>query len=110
MIIDNTTRMQGGVLTPVSQLRARGLMGLGAGWESVPWNASSPSSTSSDMTSVMTAINSEIAFLTNLYNQQTGKPLLQYSPMAPYSVGVNPNMLMLGAAGLLAILLLKRRR
>lgn len=63
---------------------------------------------------VITAVNSEAVFLLNLYRQATGQPVIPPQNAAPtVNFGLSPdakNMLMLGGAGLLAVILLAKKR
>jgi len=116
MLLDNTQLIRGvGVKTPVTQLvrkgyAARGLTGLGDALD-----PSAPGDTSSTVSTLMTAINSEAGFLTNLVRAQQGKPPLPPQATAP-SVNVGFNLDSLRplavplAVGLGAWLLLRRRR
>lgn len=62
----------------------------------------------------VTAINSELVFLTNWWRQVNGQQPLALAQSAPtVNVGLNQdtrNLLLLGAAGVLAVILLKPKR
>ena len=63
--------------------------------------------------SMVTALNSEALYLTNLWRQARGLPPVNPSLSAPtVNVGLSPEakqMLMVGGIGLVALLLLRRR-
>lgn len=107
MLIDNTVAMGNRVSyeTPQSYLRQRGLMGLGT---SLPTTDAFP-----DMDKILTSLNAEALFLLNLDRARQGLPPIDVRNAAPrVNFGVTPevqNMLLLGAAGLGLLFLLKRR-
>lgn len=101
MLLDNTQAMRGAVKTPVTQLKRmgyRGMMGLGE----TPLDANA--------SSIMTAVNAEIAWLTNLYRANRGLPPLPENISQPgMRFGLEPNTLLLLGGGLLLFLIARRR-
>lgn len=107
MIIDNTNRLFP-VAQPRSFLRSRGYMnGLGLDADTSFFGL-----TTTDIQQIVTGLNSQQLFSLNLQRAQQGLPPLNPAAYAPQvAVGLNEDtqrLVLLGAAALLAVFLLKK--
>lgn len=102
MILNNNQYMN--FAEPRAYLKRAGLAGL----------TDFGSMTMDNVSQGMTALNSEAVFLINLQRAREGLPPLNVAASSPtVNVAMSPetrNMLLVGAAGLLGVLLLAKRR
>lgn len=113
MVLDHTNQIFARLGQPGGFLRARGLGAVGTPMTTTAPETSFFGLTMADIQGIVSGLNSQQLFQLNLQRAEQGLPPLNPAMYAPsMNFGMTPEtrqLVMFGAIGLIAVLLLKRR-